>query len=250
MSAEYLNDQVKPYNEHEDKTSQLVKLFNSISGEYDTFNFIASLGLSNYWRRRAVSMLEKNEPKNILDIATGTGDMCIIMTKKLMPEAITGIDISDKMLAQGREKIEKISRGSRISLIQQDCVSMSFDDNNFDAVTISFGIRNLEKLSQCLTEIYRVLKPEGHFLIIEVNEPKSKILNLLYRTYMHIIIVITSGIFQHDKKAYSYLANSMKVFPNRKRLLSILSEFGFKPVRTKSFTLGVCSAYLLHKPSV
>lgn len=244
---EILNDKVKPYNDYENKTTQLVRMFNGFSSEYDRFNDLVSMGSAHHWRKKAVSYLKKYEPKAILDIATGTADMCVVLSNVLNPDTIVGIDISDQMLEVGRTKLEKYNLSAKVELIVEDCADLTFEDQSFDAVTIAFGIRNLEKLSQCLMEIHRVLKPGGHFLIIEVNEPHKEFFTRLYKLYIKLIFMIATKFLAKDKNAYKYLANSMGVFPQGKKLIKILDEYNFSLKKFRRFTFGVCNAYLLRK---
>lgn len=243
----FTNEKVKPYESEEDKTSQLVRMFNNISGEYDRFNDLASLGLAHSWRRKSLGYLKTLAPKRILDIATGTADVCLEAYRILSPDTILGIDISEQMLEEGRLKLKSAGLDSKIQLELQDCASLPYPDDSFDAVTISFGLRNLEKLSESLTHIHRVLRPGGQFLIIEVNEPQSRLFNSLYHIYMKVIISISNLLFAKDKKAYKYLTRSMAAFPRGKQLISILEDHQLKSLHTRHFSFGVCSAYLLEK---
>ena len=245
MSDELLNDQVKPYNPNGDKTSQLISLFDKISAHYDSFNNVISWGMAHSWRKKEVSFLRHSSPQKILDIATGTADMMIVMDKLLKPEKITGIDISAGMMEIGKKKVAKKQVRAKTDFLVQDAAALSFEDQSFDAVTISFGIRNLEKLSQSLREINRVLKPEGHFLIIEVNQPDKGIMLLFYKLYIRIYMLFVTGLL--DKSDYKYLTNSMGAFPRGEKLIRILQSFDFELIKYKRFTFDVCSMYLLRK---
>ena len=238
---------VKPYNQDEEKTAQLARMFNTISDKYDNFNDIMTWGLARMWRKSSLLTLKKFEPKQILDIAAGTGDMCIKSYKFLNPEHVTGVDISVKMLEMGRNKIEKSGLSDKIDLEVQDVSSMTFDDASFDAATIAFGIRNFEKLNDSLKQIHRVLRPAGHLLILEMNEPEKGILFKGYQLYTKVFVRLTSKLLSSDKKAYDYLQASMHAFPNGERLINILSENGFKLTKYRKFTFGVCSMYLVEK---
>ena len=245
MSDELLNDQVKPYNPNGDKTTQLISLFDKISAHYDSFNNVISWGMAHSWRKKAVSFLRHSSPQKILDIATGTADMMIVMDKLLKPEKITGIDISAGMMEIGKKKVAKKQVRAKTDFLVQDAAALSFEDQSFDAVTISFGIRNLEKLSQSLREINRVLKSGGHFLIIEVNQPDRGIMLLFYKLYIQVYMLFVTGLL--DKSDYKYLTNSMGAFPRGEKLIQILQSFDFELIKYKRFTFDVCSAYLLRK---
>jgi demethylmenaquinone methyltransferase/2-methoxy-6-polyprenyl-1,4-benzoquinol methylase len=247
MTEELMNDQIKPYNPDEEKTAQLISLFNKISVHYDSFNNVISWGMAHIWRKKAVSYLKPFSPRKILDIATGTADMMVVMDQQLKPEKITGIDISAGMMEIGKQKVAKKKLQAQTDFLVQDAAVLSFENQCFDAVTISFGIRNLEKLSQSLREINRVLKSGGHFLIIEVNQPDKGIMLLLYRLYIRFYMLFVTGLL--DKSDYKYLTNSMGAFPRGSKLIEILQSFDFELIRYKRFTFDVCSTYLLSKKS-
>lgn len=247
MSKEILNDEVRPYDEHENKTRQLEAMFNKISKHYDFFNDLMSLGMARFWRKKAVSYLKPYQPKKILDIATGTADMCVLACELLTPEAVIGVDISAEMMEVGKLKLKKHHLDEKVHFEVQDCANLEFQNDSFDAVMIAFGIRNFEKLSQSVSEINRVLKPGGVFLILEANEPHKGFLFRFYKCYMHYYVMITTHLLSKDKKAYDYLTKSMSIFPKGKALISILEEENFELLKYKSFTFGVSSAYLLKK---
>ena len=245
ISGELLNDQVKPYDPNEDKTKQLISLFDKISAHYDSFNNVISWGMAHSWRKEAVTFLKQFSPQKILDIATGTADMMVVMDKLLKPDKITGIDISAGMMEIGKQKVANKHVRAKTDFMVEGAAALSFENQSFDAVTISFGIRNLEKLSQSLREINRVLKPGGHFLIIEVNQPDKGVMLLLYKLYIRIYMLFVTGLL--DKSDYKYLTNSMGAFPRGQKLIQILQSYDFELIKYKRFTFDVCSAYLLRK---
>jgi len=238
---------VKPYNQNEEKTAQLARMFNTISDKYDKFNDIMSWGMARIWRKQSLLTLKKYNPKEILDIAAGTADMCIKSYQYLNPDHVTGVDISDRMLEMGRIKVANANLSDKIDLQVQDCSSLTFKDESFDAATIAFGIRNFEKLNESLTQIYRVLKPGGHLLILEMNEPQKGLILTGYQLYTKIFVRMTAKYLSSDKVAYDYLTASMHAFPNGKRLIEILQNNGFKVNIYRKFTFGVCSMYLVQK---
>jgi demethylmenaquinone methyltransferase / 2-methoxy-6-polyprenyl-1,4-benzoquinol methylase len=242
---ELLNDKIKPYNLHEEKTTQLISLFDKISTHYDSFNNVISWGMAHIWRKKSVQYLKKFTPEKILDIATGTADMMLVMDKQLKPKAITGIDISAGMMEVGRKKVAKHKVKADVAFEIQDAAALKFENQTFDAVSIAFGIRNLEKLSQSLREINRVLKSNGHFLIIEVNQPQKGIMLMLYKLYISIYLLFVTKLL--DKSDYKYLTNSMGAFPRGEKLIEILQSFDFELIKYKCFTFDVCSVYLLRK---
>ena len=238
---------VKPYNQEEEKTAQLARMFNTISDKYDQFNDIMTWGLARLWRRSSLLALKKYQPKQMLDIAAGTADMCIKSYKYIRPERITGIDISEKMLEIGRIKIEKANLSNKIDLQVQDVSTLTFEDSSFDAATIAFGIRNFEKLNESLQQINRVLKTGGHLLILEMNEPDKGLLFKGYQIYTKVFVKMTAKLLSSDKVAYDYLQNSMHAFPNGDKLIRILIGNGFILKKYRKFTFGVCSMYLVEK---
>ena len=238
---------VKPYNQEEEKTAQLARMFNTISEKYDKFNDIMSWGMARVWRKNSLLTLKKFNPKRILDIAAGTADMCIKSYQYLNPDHVTGVDISERMLDMGRIKVSNAQLSDKIELQVQDCCNLSFSDGSYDAATIAFGIRNFEKLNESLGEIYRVLKPGGHLLILEMNEPQKGLLFKGYQLYTKIFVRLTAKYLSNDKIAYDYLTASMHAFPNGERLIEILTANGFKLNIYRKFTFGVCSMYLVQK---
>jgi len=238
---------VKPYNEHEAKTTQLSRMFNTISAKYDAFNDIMTWGMARYWRKKALLSLKPFNPKTILDIATGTGDICIKAFEYLEPELAYGVDISDQMMEVGKQKVEKAGLTGKITFEVQDCATLTFANATFDAATISFGIRNFEKLDESLKQIYRVLKTNGHLMILEMNEPQKGLLLAAYKLYTRVFVSLTSRILSNDSKAYDYLQQSMHVFASGEKLIKILENNGFKLVKYHKFTFGVCSMYLVQK---
>jgi len=238
---------VKPYNQEEEKTVQLARMFNTISDKYDKFNDIMSWGMARVWRKQSLLTLKKFNPKQILDIAAGTADMCIKSYQYLNPDHVTGVDISANMLEMGRVKVADAKLNDKIDLQVQDCSNLTFANDSFDAATIAFGIRNFEKLDVSLKQIYRVLKPNGHLLILEMNEPKKGLLYKGYQLYTKIFVRLTAKYLSSDKVAYDYLTASMHAFPKGERLIDILAKNGFKLNIYRKFTFGVCSMYLVQK---
>lgn len=238
---------VKPYNEKESKTTQLSRMFDTISSQYDKFNDLMSFGLARIWRKKALMSLQPYDPKQILDIATGTGDFCVKAFDYLNPEFINGIDISNKMMEVAEMKVKKLGLSNKTNFEEQDVSDLKFDDKSFDAVTISFGIRNFEKLDEGLAQIHRVLKTGGHLLILEMNEPHNKFLLHLYKVYTRIFVRMTTKYLSSDSRAYNYLTDSMHYFASGKELIQILHTHNFKTVQYKNFSFGVCSLYLVEK---
>ena len=234
---------VVPYKDaSENKKTQVAQMFNSIAGKYDFLNHFLSAGIDIYWRKKAISLLQKSQPKQILDIATGTGDFAI-EALKVNPEKITGIDISEGMLAVGREKLQKKGLTGKIELLSGDSENLQFEANSFDAVTAAFGVRNFENLEKGLSEMNRVLKPGGRVVILEFSKPTAFPMKQGYNFYFKNILPVFGKLISKDQAAYTYLPESVQAFPDGKAFLAILEKVGFKDTRWQSLTFGICSIY-------
>lgn len=234
---------VVPYKEKEgSKKAQVAEMFNNISGRYDFLNHFLSLGIDIIWRKKAVKELKALQPKQILDIATGTGDFAI-EALSLKPDKITGVDISEGMLAIGRQKITKMKLDHKIELQMGDSEKLLFDDNTFDAVIVAFGVRNFENLEKGLADMCRVLKPGGKVVVLEFSKPVSFPMKQLYSFYFKYILPIIGRLISKDQAAYTYLPESVKAFPDGSLFTGILDRVGFKNTICKPLTFGICSIY-------
>ncbi|WP_136669009.1 bifunctional demethylmenaquinone methyltransferase/2-methoxy-6-polyprenyl-1,4-benzoquinol methylase UbiE [Flavobacterium sp. H122] len=237
----------KPYkNSDSSKKEQVSKMFDTISSNYDNLNRIISFGIDVKWRKKIVKMVSAIQPKKILDIATGTGDLAILMTST-SAEKIVGLDISAGMLEVGKQKIAEKNLSSKIDMVLGDSENIPFEDNTFDAITVSFGIRNFENLEKGLSEILRVLKPNGIFVILETSVPEKFPFKQGYKFYTKTIMPIIGKLFSKDKVAYQYLADSASIFPYGERLNNILKEIGFINVKHAPQTFGVATIYSASK---
>ena len=235
--------QVTPYkNSDLSKKEQVAQMFNNISDNYDGLNRVISLGIDVSWRKKVVKLVGENNPKQILDIATGTGDLAMMMTQ-LNPDKIIGLDISEGMLEVGKQKICKANLSNVIEMVVGDSENIPFDDNTFDAITVSFGVRNFENLNKGLTEILRVLKPDGKFVVLETSNATKFPFKQGYKLYTSLILPIIGKIFSKDKIAYSYLSESANSFPFGKAFNNILTKNGFKNAKNIPVTFGVASIY-------
>jgi len=238
---------IKPYKNSElGKKEQVATMFNNISKNYDGLNRVISLGIDVSWRKKVVKIIGKNNPKQILDIATGTGDLAIMMSS-LNPTKVTGLDISEGMLAVGKEKVEKEGLSNKIELVVGDSENMPFEDNTFDAITVSFGVRNFANLDKGLKEIRRVLKPGGTFVVLETSNPTKFPFKQGYKFYTSFILPIIGKLFSKDKVAYSYLSESANYFPFGSEFDNILKKNGFINTEYKPQTLGVATIYVASK---
>ena len=218
-------------------------MFDQIACRYDFMNRFLSGGIDIYWRKKAIQELKTLQPKVILDVATGTGDVAIMTWKYLQPEKIIGIDISEGMLRLGREKIAKALLSNDIELKQGDSEAISFPDRTFDAVTVAFGVRNFQNLEKGLAEMLRVLKPGGKVVILEFSRPKQTFFRGFYNLYMKIVCPGVGKWLTKNREAYQYLHNSVKAFPEGETFLHILQQVGFSETSLKRLSLGICTIY-------
>ena len=236
---------VTPYNSSESKKKQVSEMFDNIANSYDFLNHSLSLGMDNVWRKIAIKKLTNN-PKIILDIATGTGDFAV-SAAKYTDAKITGIDISQGMLNVGIEKVSKKNLNNRISLQLADSESLPFNDNTFDAITAGFGVRNFENLNKGLSEIKRVLNKDGIVVILEPSTPKYFPLKQFYKLYFHHVLPTIGAWISKDKSAYSYLPESVDAFPSGEKFIVELKNVGFKDCKHIPLTFGIVSLYIAIK---
>ena len=228
------------------KSEQVGKMFDDISPSYDFLNHTLSFGIDKLWRKKVVKLVNANHPNTILDIATGTADLAIALAKTNASQ-ITGIDISEGMLNIGRKKIYAKGLQNRIILEHGNAEYLRFADNSFDAVTVSFGVRNFENLNKGLNEIFRVLKPGGSLTVLEFSHPGSFPMKQLYHIYFTIICPTLGRIVSKNSRAYSYLHESVAVFPSGQDFTNILTETGFNNTSWKALTLGISTIYSARK---
>ncbi len=236
---------IKPYNTGESKKKQVGKMFDNISKNYDFLNHSLSFGMDFYWRKRAIKQLTNN-PKKILDVATGTADFAI-SASKIKGAKITGIDISEGMIEVGKSKIKKEGLEDVINLQIADSEDLPFDDFTFDAITAGFGVRNFENLEKGLYEMYRVLEKKGIVAILEPSKPKTFPLKQLYNIYFHHVLPIVGKLISKDNSAYTYLPNSVEAFPSGNDFIKHLEIVGFKNCKHIPLTLGIVDLYIAIK---
>ncbi len=242
-----MSEIVKPYKNSElGKKEQVTKMFDTISENYDGLNRVISFGIDVNWRKKVVKLVSENNPKQILDIATGTGDLAIMMAS-LNPDRIVGLDISEGMLAVGKQKINKQNLSNKIEMVVGDSENIPFKDNTFDAITVSFGVRNFENLDKGLQEINRVLKPGGKFVVLETSNPTKFPFKQGYKLYTNFLLPIIGKVFSKDKIAYSYLSESANAFPFGEVFNNILQKNGFNNTKNIPVTFGVASIYTATK---
>ncbi|MBL7698890.1 MAG: bifunctional demethylmenaquinone methyltransferase/2-methoxy-6-polyprenyl-1,4-benzoquinol methylase UbiE [Chitinophagaceae bacterium] len=241
--TKFSHDTVVPYQRSgQGKKEQVAGMFDHIAFRYDFLNRFLSCGIDVWWRKKMLSKLRSLEPRTILDVATGTGDVAIMAAKQLNPEKITGIDISDGMLEVGRKKIAKLLLNNKIELLRGDSEAINSGDDSFDAVTVAFGVRNFENLEKGLSEILRVLKPGGMLVVLEFSRPTGAA-RWFYNLYMNNIAPFFGKLFCKDKEAYQYLYSSVKAFPEGKTFLHVLEQVGFHETSLNRLSLGICTIY-------
>lgn len=221
-------------------------MFDSIAPRYDLLNRILSLRIDTLWRKKVRKLLAPHAPKKILDIATGTGDLAIELAK-LQPNQIIGVDLSQQMISFGNKKLKSKSLDNLITLEKGDSENLRFENDRFDAITVAFGVRNFENLEKGLNEIYRVLKPQKQFIILEFSKVKTFPIKQLYHFYFRYVTPMVGKLLSKNQDAYSYLPNSVAAFPEGEEMCLILKKIGFKNVVCKSLTFGVASIYYSEK---
>jgi demethylmenaquinone methyltransferase/2-methoxy-6-polyprenyl-1,4-benzoquinol methylase len=244
----YAHDRIVPnLDSNLPKKEQVAHMFNEIAHKYDFLNRFLSAGTDISWRKKALNLLKKNQPQQILDVATGTADLAIMSAKLLSPQQIIGIDISSGMLDIGKKKISKLGLQDCIQLQLGDSEALQFNDHTFDAVTVSFGVRNFQQLEKGLSEILRVLKPKGQLMILEFSRPTLPVIKQCYQLYMNFITPGVGGLFSKNKKAYQYLNDSVRQFPEGKDLVAVMEIVGYKQTLYKRLTFGICTIYIGEK---
>jgi demethylmenaquinone methyltransferase/2-methoxy-6-polyprenyl-1,4-benzoquinol methylase len=235
-----MGNKVKPYQADGSKKEQVQQMFNNIAHKYDFLNRFLSLGIDVGWRKKAIKMLAKHEPKKILDVATGTADFALA-TLPLQPEEVIGVDISEGMLDVGRKKIT--DQGiTNVKLEYGDSEQLRFEDNQFDAVIVAFGVRNFENLDQGLAEINRVMRPGGVAMILEFSKPTG-LFGLIFSIYNKTLLPLWGKLFSGDSAAYTYLPESVAAFPEGNEFKQIMRSLSYRKVNDRRLTFGVCSIY-------
>ena len=227
--------------------SPIATMFDRISPKYDALNHLLSLNIDKMWRRKTAKAVAKHHPKAILDLATGTADLAISLAKHNPQAHIVGMDISEKMLEIGKEKVAKKGLANQIELCLGDAAALPFNDNTFDAVTVAFGVRNFEDLVKGLSEIHRVMKPDGQAVILEFSMPEKFPVKQLYRFYFKRVLPKIGQIVSKDPSAYTYLPQSVEKFPMPLDFQQILSEKGLKQGSLKRLSFGIATIYTAFK---
>jgi demethylmenaquinone methyltransferase/2-methoxy-6-polyprenyl-1,4-benzoquinol methylase len=242
-----MSKSVKPYyKDNQSKKEEVAEMFNNISKRYDFLNHFLSMGIDKLWRKKAIRILGENNPKVILDIATGTGDFAV-EALKLNPTKVIGIDISKGMLDMGIDKMKKKKVDHIIDLQLGDSEHLNFEDNYFDGYTVGFGVRNFENLEKGLGEMLRVLKPNGKAVILEFSKPKKFPIKQTYHVYSKYILPTIGKIVSKDARAYTYLPESIAAFPEGEAFMTIMKSVGYKNVSSELVSGGIATIYFGNK---
>jgi demethylmenaquinone methyltransferase/2-methoxy-6-polyprenyl-1,4-benzoquinol methylase len=273
--AKYSHDTIVPFKDsHLGKKEQVADMFDRIAFRYDFLNRFLSGGIDLYWRKKAIRELTRSgagtagnsgtgtvagagsaggpgsaaetgfTPQAILDVATGTADMAILMTRYLPKARITGIDISAGMLDLGKQKIARLQLTDRVTLQIGDSEAIHFPDNSFDAITVAFGVRNFENLEKGLKEMLRVLKPGGRLVVLEFSKPRQNMFRRLYNLYMRRIAPGIIKMVSRHREAYQYLNESVRAFPEGISFMGILKDCGYTGIHSRKLSLGICTVYV------
>lgn len=240
------HNKVTPYNSAESKKQQVEEMFDNIAGRYDLLNHTLSLGIDHFWRWRAINYLKAGKPKHVLDMATGTGDFAMAALR-LKPEQVVGIDIAEKMLDVGKVKAKRKGVSEKVVFLKGDSEHILAQDNSFDAITVGFGVRNFENLDKGLSELNRVLEPGGRMVILEISQPRMFPMRQIFQLYFTVILPAIGLLVSKDPRAYTYLPESVAAFPEGPDFVKRLEQAGFRNVKWKPLTFGICAMYTSEK---
>ena len=243
----YKQERIKPYSQQGEKKEQVEAMFDHIAPTYDFLNHTLSLGIDRGWRQKAINTLKPFAPQLMLDIATGTGDFAILAAQELHPTKVVGCDISEGMMAIGKEKVKRLGLADLITFRNEDCAKMSFAANSFNAVISAFALRNFQNLDECLKEMHRVLADNGHLAVVDLCTPVSFPMKQLFYLYKKVVMPTLGMLFSKDKTAYSYLPETMDAVPQAERMQGIIQQAGFQNVNYRRLAFGMCILYTATK---
>lgn len=236
------HDTITPYKTSDEKKEQVAQMFDNIANRYDFLNSLMSLGIHKGWRKKCVKLISEKKPQLVLDVATGTADFAIECAK-LNPKKIIGIDISEGMMSAGRVKLKTLKLDSLITLESGNAETLVYSDNTFDAIVVGFGVRNFQNLEKGLNNLFRILKPGGQLVILEFSYPTNWLVKAVYTFYFSYITPFIGKLFSKDNRAYSYLTESVKAFPNNQNFVNILNKLNYKNTSFKKLSFGVAAIY-------
>lgn len=234
-------NQVTPYNSDATKKSQVEDMFDNIAPKYDLLNRVLSMKIDIIWRNKLVKWMKNDNPQEVLDVATGTGDLAITIEKGTNAKVV-GLDLSQQMLNVGVIKIKKLKLDGKISMQKGDAENLPFEDNRFDSVSVAFGVRNFENLTKGLAELRRVVKDNKSVFILEFSKVEG-VLGPFYMFYFKNILPAIGKLVSKDNRAYTYLPDSVNAFPYGEKMRQILLDTGFKKVEYKKLSLGIATIY-------
>jgi demethylmenaquinone methyltransferase/2-methoxy-6-polyprenyl-1,4-benzoquinol methylase len=240
-------ENITPYSTSSAKHEQVRSMFNSIAPTYDLMNRLMTFGIDKRWRSLTVKAVRNSGAKKILDIATGTGDLAIKLAKEIDGSRITGVDLSEGMVEIGVEKVKQAGLSDRVRLTTADALNLPFAENSFDAITVAYGVRNFEHLDQGYAEMLRVLRPGGMLCVLELTPPSSWLVKPFYAVYTRCVIPVIGRLLSSDKRAYTYLPESIAAVPARGDMLKLMCDAGFSQSHYTSLTFGVCTIYTANK---
>ena len=238
--------QVKPYDREGSKKEQVAEMFDNISGRYDALNRILSMGIDIQWRKRVVREVAQQAPNNLLDVATGTGDLVLALAK-VVPGHLIGLDLSPGMLERGKQKVQRSRFHERIEMMVGDSENLPFETERFDAVSVAFGVRNFENLEAGLAEMQRVTRPGGMVYVLEFSKPKNRLFSKIYLSYFKHVLPRLGKLISGDASAYTYLPESVQAFPDGDAFLACLHEAGYREGRSIPLTGGIATLYVAKK---
>jgi demethylmenaquinone methyltransferase/2-methoxy-6-polyprenyl-1,4-benzoquinol methylase len=239
--------EITPYNSTTDKKEQVAEMFDHIAPKYDLLNQVLSLGIHKGWRRKTVKNLVAIKPRLVMDVATGTGDLAIEVVKQLSPDKVVGVDISAGMMKLGEVKVKEKNLDKIISFQLGDSENLPFEENSFDAITVGFGVRNFAHLEIGMRGMYRVLKPGGMLCVLEFSKPHKFPMKQMTNFYYRFILPLIGRMVSSDKRAYTYLPESIQAFPEGPQFLEVMKKSGFSDVSWQPLTFGVASIYIGRK---
>ncbi len=243
-----MNKEVKPYNTTESKKKEVEVMFDNVAGNYDFLNRLLSLGIDIGWRKTLIKKMKSFEPSLILDMATGTADLAIMTAKQITTSEVIGIDLSNNMIQVGHSKVADANLGDRVRLEIGDSEKIRYEANTFDSAMVAFGVRNFENLDKGLSELLRVIKPGAPLFVLEFSKPTIFPIKQVFNLYFKWIVPILGKLFSKDQRAYTYLYDSVQVFPDYKRFTDRLDSVGFMKTSWKSLSFGICCLYIGIKP--
>ena len=235
--------EIKPYSDIETKKEQVRTMFNRIAFRYDFLNRLLSFGVDVGWRKKTVRLVQKDEPSAILDLATGTGDLAIVLARRMPQAAVTGADLSPGMLEIGRLKIARKRLANVVGMVEADAEALPFADGAFDAVTVGFGVRNFGDIPAGLAEMCRVLRPGGRVYVLEFAMPEGRVFGALYHFYFRRMLPFIGGLFSGEHKAYRYLQRSVEDFPYGSRFVELMRNAGLENISQVPLTRGLVVIY-------